>query len=89
MDVDRDDRELITDDPRLPRGTVVRVAGEPRVAWSVRHVVDDRVACRMVGDDRTVLFEREELEPLEREAYCGACGQIGCAHDGYDREEAW
>jgi hypothetical protein len=51
--------------------------------------VDDRVACRMVGDDRTFLFEREELEPLEREYYCGVCGQIGCTHDGYDREDPW
>lgn len=85
--MDFDEHDLIRDDPEFPAGSVVRVTTSPGVAWSVRHVVDDMVACRMVGDDRTVLFSRDELTPLERADYCEACGQIGCEHDGYDREE--
>lgn len=45
------------------------------------------VVCRMVGDDQNFVFDKEDIEPLERGEYCGECGQIGCAHDGYDREE--
>lgn len=37
----------------------------------------------MVGDDRRFTFDLNEISPLEREEYCGECGQIGCSHDGY------
>ena len=43
------------------------------------------VVCVMVGDDHHWSFEPEDVTPLEREAYCGECGQIGCTHDGLDR----
>lgn len=47
-----------------------------------------RVICVMVGDNRHFSEDPEDVTPLRREEYCGECGQIGCSHDGYDREEA-
>lgn len=41
-----------------------------------------------VGDDRKFTFEPDDLTPIEREAYCGSCGQIGCGHDGLERGDA-
>ena len=46
-----------------------------------------RVVCVMVGDDHRWTFDPEDIHPLEREEYCGVCGQIGCGHDGLDRSE--
>lgn len=46
-----------------------------------------KVVCVMVGDDRHFAFEPSEITPLEREEYCGVCGQIGCGHDGLDRSD--
>lgn len=45
-----------------------------------------RVVAHMIGDDRDFTFDVDDLEPIAREDYCGECGQIGCAHDGYDRD---
>jgi hypothetical protein len=45
------------------------------------------VVAHMVGDDRRFTFEPEDLSPLADLEYCATCGQIGCAHDGRDREE--
>ena len=45
-----------------------------------------KVVCVMVGDDRRFTFEPSELMPLDDDDYCGSCGQIGCTHDGRDRE---
>ena len=53
--------------------------------WSGYEVRTGRVVCTMIGDDRQFLFDPDEVHPLEREAYCGECGQIGCGHDGLDR----
>ena len=46
-----------------------------------------RVVAIMIGDDSKFLFDPDELTPLEREDYCGECGQVGCTHDGYDRND--
>lgn len=46
-----------------------------------------RVVAHMIGDDRDFTFDIDDLEPIARDDYCGECGQIGCVHDGYDREE--
>lgn len=43
------------------------------------------VVCVMVGDDRHWSFEPDIVKPLEREDYCGVCGQLGCGHDGIAR----
>lgn len=32
------------------------------------------------------VYDPEDITPLEREAYCGECGQIGCCHDGLERD---
>lgn len=47
-----------------------------------------RVRVRMVGDDHVEVVDADRCIPIEREVFCGECGQIGCAHDGYEREEA-
>lgn len=38
----------------------------------------------MVGDDTRHAVDFEDMSPIEREEYCGGCGQIGCSHDGYE-----
>jgi hypothetical protein len=49
----------------------------------------ERVVAIMIGDDRRFTFDADDLvEPLAREAYCGECGQIGCAHDGLDKSDS-
>jgi len=55
--------------------------------WTGYEVRTGRVVAVMVGDDSKFAIDPEDIEPLEREAYCGVCGQVGCCHDGYDREE--
>lgn len=41
----------------------------------------------MVGDDHRHVVDYDDITPIAREEFCGACGQIGCAHDGLDRSE--
>ena len=33
----------------------------------------------MVGDDQRHLVPTDELTALDRDDYCGSCGQIGCS----------
>ena len=40
----------------------------------------------MVGDDRKHTVDVDDLIPLDELAYCAECGQIGCSHDGRERE---
>jgi hypothetical protein len=47
-----------------------------------------RALCHMIGDDHKFNVPIDDLTPLAREAYCGECGQIGCTHDGLERDEA-
>ena len=44
-----------------------------------------RVVVVMAGDDRSFTCDVDDLSPLDREKYCGECGQIGCSHDGLER----
>lgn len=46
----------------------------------------DRAVVVMVGDDSHSTYYMEDLKPIEELAYCHACGQIGCGHDGLERE---
>lgn len=55
--------------------------------WSGMEERTGRVVAIMVGDDSKFSFDEDDVEPLEREDYCGECGQVGCTHDGYDRED--
>lgn len=42
---------------------------------------EDMVQVVMIGDDRVFTVDMEDLTPIEREEFCGQCGQIGCGHD--------
>ena len=55
--------------------------------WTGLEQKTGKIVCVMVGDDRPFLYDPEDVTPLEREEYCGVCGQIGCGHDGLDRSE--
>ena len=46
-----------------------------------------RVVVVMVGDDARHVVDEDDVTPLDRAAYCGECGQMGCTHDGYDRDD--
>ncbi len=45
-----------------------------------------KLVCVMIGDDRRFTFHPEDVKEIKREQYCGVCGQIGCNHDGLERE---
>lgn len=76
--------ELITDDPTWPRGAVMMV--RRGVAWYVEGMYGSQVQARMVGDDHTDWFDPDDCTRIDREDYCGECGQMGCTHDGLDRD---
>ncbi len=48
--------------------------------WSGYENRTGYLVCQMVGDDVHHLFEPDDIEPLDSDAYCGSCGQIGCGH---------
>ena len=55
--------------------------------WSGYENRTGQLVAIMAGDDRHWSFDESDVTPLEREAYCGECGQIGCSHDGLDRTD--
>lgn len=54
--------------------------------WTGMKVPTGRMAVTMVGDNHIHYVEPEELTTIDREAFCGECGQTTCRHDGYERE---
>lgn len=52
--------------------------------------VEDRdyVRAVMVGDDHVHTVDVDDLTLIAREDFCGECGQIGCGHDGLDRDDS-
>lgn len=54
--------------------------------WSGCENRTGRVIVRMIGDDARHSVDESDITPIAREDYCGECGQIGCTHDGLDRE---
>ena len=48
----------------------------------------DMVRAVMVGDDRVFEIDVDDLTIISEYDYCSQCGQIGCTHDGRDREES-
>jgi len=54
--------------------------------WSGIEERTGQVVVMMVGDDRRLLVDESDITPLDRAAYCGECGQVGCGHDGLDRD---
>ncbi len=55
--------------------------------WSGYENRTGRVIVTMIGDDAKHIVDVDDLTPLDRKAYCGECGQIGCTCDGLDRSE--
>ena len=53
--------------------------------WSGYEQRTGNVVMVMIGDDRKFSYDPDDIHALEREAYCGECGQIGCGPDGLDR----
>ena len=52
----------------------------PGPEWAGIEGRTGRVIAVMVGDDAQHAVNLEDIAPLECEAYCGSCGQIGCTH---------
>jgi hypothetical protein len=40
----------------------------------------------MVGDNREHIIDVDDLTLLDENDYCHVCGQVGCQHDGLDRD---
>ncbi len=55
--------------------------------WTGTEAQTGNLVCVMVGDDRHWAFDPDDVRTLARADYCGECGQIGCGHDGMDRDE--
>ena len=55
--------------------------------WSGISNRTGRVLASMVGDDQAFAVDIEDLEIIDDKDYCSSCGQIGCTHDGRDRDE--
>ena len=82
---DEEPEEPVTDGPL--NGKIVRVKGFNGIACRV--AADDgdgRCVVVMVGDDRKHVVDADDCVEIAREAYCGECGQMGCGHDGLERE---
>jgi len=80
-----------------------KVRGQAGVAWRVfgREIETfdngegfpdwretERLVCVMVGDDHREAFEPDDVTPLDEDAYCHECGQVGCTHDGRERGQS-
>ena len=53
--------------------------------WSGYETRTGKIAVCMIGDDRIFYVESNAVTPLQREEFCGECGQVGCSHDGLER----
>jgi hypothetical protein len=54
--------------------------------WSGIETRTGQVLAVMIGDDHRHRVDPDDVTPIDREDYCGECGQVGCCHDGRDRE---
>jgi hypothetical protein len=57
------------------------VEADEDTEWSGCYNRTGQVVAVMIGDDHRWIVDLDDLQPLDRDAYCGECGQIGCAHD--------
>ena len=62
-------------------GTLEAIEGEGE--W-----VDDTdsLVMVMIGDDRKHYVSPDDITLLPEGDYCAECGQVGCTHDGRDRD---
>lgn len=96
-------RKHYEDAPEYPADAYAVAGWGAGVAWYVRGWetepdedtewtgIEERTGkliCTMIGDDEHHAIDPDDLTPLDRENYCGECGQVGCGHDGLDRSEA-
>jgi S-adenosylmethionine hydrolase len=85
-----EDSEDSVEDRRTDGPLRGKVVALDRFGGVACHVVEDdgeeQAVVVMVGDDRRYTVSREDCKELAREAYCGVCGQIGCGHDGLERD---
>ena len=51
--------------------------------WSGYEYRTGNLVCGMVGDDRRFAVDPEDVSPLDPEAFCRDCGQVGCSHNTY------
>tara|TARA_R110000824_G_scaffold233128_3_gene421276 strand:- start:25 stop:327 length:303 start_codon:yes stop_codon:yes gene_type:complete len=77
--------------PSQGAGVAWRVIGwhtEPDedTAWSGMEYRTGQLVVVMVGDDHRILVDPDDVVTIDRAAYCGECGQMGCGHDGLDRD---
>lgn len=74
--------------PDVDFDAAYRVAGYGAVAWRVvGYESSEDVYAIMVGDDTRHLVSVDDLEQIGEMDYCAECGQIGCTHDGRDRDD--
>jgi hypothetical protein len=48
--------------------------------WTGEYEQTGKVLAVMVGDDSVFTFEESDLTPIDENAFCHGCGQIGCGH---------
>lgn len=64
---------------------LVRYAHKDQQVWPEYEEPEedrDNIWAIMVGDDREHKVPVEDLTLIAEDDYCGACGQVGCTHDG-------
>lgn len=54
--------------------------------WSGMENRTGRLLMVMVGDDARHSVDPDDVTALDEDAYCHECGQVGCTHDGRERE---
>lgn len=64
-----------------------QVEADDDTEWSGCKNTTGQWVAHMIGDDRLFLVEASDIQTLAREEYCGECGQIGCACDGWPRDD--
>ena len=79
--------DWVDDDEDFPRGTHIEAEAMRGIAFRVLECefAGEQVHARMVGDDRIHTLWRDEIKKIDREDFCAECGQIGCTHDGLER----
>lgn len=55
--------------------------------WSgIEYEHEFLVKAVMVGDDQVYEIDAADLRKIDEDDYCHVCGQVGCTHDGRERE---